>query len=184
MNRSYRTTDIKRSGNLVNFGGDLENIWSNIEEQWSIFAWERKQRNKDRKAKRAARKEQEKSQEQEIEDIKWAQAAASKGGEIAIDKTTAQPDVTNNSPKYKQWEISILAAALNSATDVNLLQRVETQRYTVTTDSTIIAYKIPILTRQIYRTVQEAVKQSANAIISVCKEHCANVPWYCGEEIK
>ncbi len=155
------------------------------EMMWDIkqFGWEWKQSSKDKKAKRATKEEQQQKQEQAVEDLEWAQAAASIWWEVVIEETTAQPTVTTNSPWYKQWEISILVAALNSATDVNLSQRVEAQRYTTTNDSTIITYKIPKLTRQIYDTTQ-VIKTSANAIVNTCKQHCANVPWYCGEEIK
>lgn len=183
MSSSYRSTSTKRSGNIINFGGDLVNLWSNTKEQWSSFMWEWKQRNKDRRAKRAAKEEQDKAQAEVLKSIKWAQAAASQWWIVLIEDTVAQPTVTTSSPSYKQWEISILAAALNAATDNNLSQRVEAQRYTITNNSTIIAYKIPRLTRQIFDTSQ-IIKTSANTIINMCKKHCANVEWYCGEEIK
>lgn len=148
---------------------DIRPWWGN----WKEFA-------SNIRVKREARQAQKKQQKELEDSIAKTQEAIKKWWAVGVAPTQTQVQWVVNQASYNTQDISYLAQLLNASNDRLLEERIATEKYTVVSDSRIITYMIPQLTRQIYDT-QQALKQSATIVYQQCELHCSNeTQKFCG----
>lgn len=169
----------------IAFGDGFGQAWDKLAQLWSSIKQITNSRKKQPQAivdKNEAIVQQKEQQQKQTETIQQTQEAIKQWWTTTVASTQTQVQWVVDQPSYNTQDISYLAQMLNAANDELLSERIEVEKYTLITDSRVITYEIPKLTKQIYDT-QQSLKKSASTIYNQCLKHCTDEVKKQGDQI-